>query len=153
MSCSYFPFQKIYLQLWISFEVVFLTSLISKPREVRVARRLSTVFLLSRPRHSLNSLAAVVKEIEEIPAHLPNGAALKDSVQRARDWLQEVEALQVGFQSLTVPLWRAGMERWWRGMRWVSWRVPCVWVGHVTDSLLPRVDALAHPTCCPHQLA
>uniref|UniRef100_A0AAA9SAM5 [histone H3]-trimethyl-L-lysine(4) demethylase n=2 Tax=Bos TaxID=9903 RepID=A0AAA9SAM5_BOVIN len=52
--------------------------------------------LKARPRHSLNSLAAVVKEIEEIPAHLPNGAALKDSVQRARDWLQEVEALQAG---------------------------------------------------------
>lgn len=81
--------------------MVFLTSLISKPLEARVAQRLSTVFLLSRPRHSLNSLAAVVKEIEEIPAHLPNGAALKDSVQRARDWLQEVEALQVGFQRLT----------------------------------------------------
>lgn len=79
--------------------MVFLTSLISKPR---VAQRLSTVSLLSRPRHSLSSLAAVVKEIEEIPAHLPNGAALKDSVQRARDWLQEVEALQVGFQSPRV---------------------------------------------------
>lgn len=64
-----------------------------------VARRLTTLFLLSRPRHSLSSLAAVVKEIEEIPAHLPNGAALKDSVQRAREWLQEAEALQVGSQS------------------------------------------------------
>ncbi|XP_033271847.1 lysine-specific demethylase 5B isoform X3 [Orcinus orca] len=52
--------------------------------------------LKARPRHSLNSLATVVKEIEEIPAYLPNGAALKDSVQRARDWLQDVEALQAG---------------------------------------------------------
>ncbi|XP_004756376.1 lysine-specific demethylase 5B isoform X3 [Mustela putorius furo] len=52
--------------------------------------------LKARPRHSLNSLATAVKEIEEIPAYLPNGAALKDSVQRARDWLQDVEALQVG---------------------------------------------------------
>uniref|UniRef100_A0A5F9DCF3 Lysine-specific demethylase 5B n=1 Tax=Oryctolagus cuniculus TaxID=9986 RepID=A0A5F9DCF3_RABIT len=52
--------------------------------------------LKARPRHSLNSLATAVKEIEEIPAYLPNGAALKDSVQRAKDWLQDVEALQAG---------------------------------------------------------
>uniref|UniRef100_A0A2K5MR55 [histone H3]-trimethyl-L-lysine(4) demethylase n=1 Tax=Cercocebus atys TaxID=9531 RepID=A0A2K5MR55_CERAT len=52
--------------------------------------------LKARPRHSLNSLATAVREIEEIPAYLPNGAALKDSVQRARDWLQDVEALQAG---------------------------------------------------------
>lgn len=36
-----------------------------------------------------------VKEMEEIPAYLPSGAALKDAVQKAQDWLQEVEALQV----------------------------------------------------------
>lgn len=39
---------------------------------------------------------AAVKELEEIPAYLPNGVALKDAVQKAKDWLQEVEALQVG---------------------------------------------------------
>ncbi|KFV60321.1 Lysine-specific demethylase 5B, partial [Gavia stellata] len=50
----------------------------------------------ARPRQSLSSLVAAVKEIEEIPAYLPNGAALKDAVQKAKDWLQEVEALQVG---------------------------------------------------------
>ncbi|NWI73191.1 KDM5B demethylase, partial [Dryoscopus gambensis] len=50
----------------------------------------------ARPRQSLSSLAAAVKELEEIPAYLPNGAALKDAVQKAKDWLQEVEALQVG---------------------------------------------------------
>lgn len=48
-----------------------------------------------RPRQSLSSLAAAVKELEEIPAYLPNGAALKDAVQKAKDWLQEVESLQV----------------------------------------------------------
>lgn len=48
-----------------------------------------------RPRHSLSSLAVAVKEIEEIPAYLPSGAALKESVQRARDWLRDVEALRV----------------------------------------------------------
>ena len=56
------------------------------------------IFHFCRPRHSLTSLATAVKEIEEIPAYLPNGAALKDSVQRARDWLQDVEALQVGLR-------------------------------------------------------
>lgn len=63
-----------------------------------------------RPRHSLNSLATAVKEIEEIPAYLPNGAALKDSVQRARDWLQDVEALQVGVRKkcLGMPRWLSG---------------------------------------------
>uniref|UniRef100_A0A8C0BD80 [histone H3]-trimethyl-L-lysine(4) demethylase n=1 Tax=Buteo japonicus TaxID=224669 RepID=A0A8C0BD80_9AVES len=50
----------------------------------------------ARPRQSLSSLVPAVKEIEEIPAYLPNGVALKDAVQKAKDWLQEVEALQVG---------------------------------------------------------
>ncbi|XP_054432486.1 lysine-specific demethylase 5B [Pteronotus mesoamericanus] len=52
--------------------------------------------LRARPRSSLSSLAAALKEMEGIPAYLPSGAALKDSVQRARDWLQEVDALQAG---------------------------------------------------------
>ncbi|NWJ05228.1 KDM5B demethylase, partial [Crypturellus undulatus] len=50
----------------------------------------------ARPRQSLSSLVAAVREIEEIPAYLPNGAALKDAVQKAKDWLQEVEGLQAG---------------------------------------------------------
>lgn len=52
--------------------------------------------LKARPRNSLSSLTTAVKEIEEIPAYLPNGAVLKDSVQRARDWLRDVDALQAG---------------------------------------------------------
>lgn len=40
-----------------------------------------------------------MKEIEEIPAYLPNGIALKEAVKKARDWLQEVEGLQVGIIS------------------------------------------------------
>uniref|UniRef100_A0A5F8H4S3 Lysine-specific demethylase 5B n=1 Tax=Monodelphis domestica TaxID=13616 RepID=A0A5F8H4S3_MONDO len=66
----------------------------------------------ARPRHSLNSLAAAVKEIEEIPAYLPNGLALKDAVQKARDWLQEVEALQAGGR---VPVLETLMELVSRG--------------------------------------
>lgn len=49
-----------------------------------------------RPRQSLSSLEAAVKEIDIIPAYLPNGIALKDAVKKAKDWLQEVESLQVG---------------------------------------------------------
>lgn len=52
--------------------------------------------LRARPRHSLSSLATAVKEMEEIPAYLPNGTVLKDSVQKARDWVQDVDALQAG---------------------------------------------------------
>ncbi|KYO33188.1 lysine-specific demethylase 5B isoform B [Alligator mississippiensis] len=50
----------------------------------------------ARPRQTLSSLVAAVKEIEEIPAYLPNGIVLKDVAQKAKDWLQEVEALQGG---------------------------------------------------------
>ncbi|XP_039175006.1 lysine-specific demethylase 5B isoform X1 [Crotalus tigris] len=50
----------------------------------------------SRPRQSLSSLEAAVKEIDVIPAYLPNGIALKDAVKKAKDWLQEVESLQAG---------------------------------------------------------
>ncbi|XP_038235394.1 lysine-specific demethylase 5B isoform X7 [Dermochelys coriacea] len=50
----------------------------------------------ARARQSVSSLVAAVKEIEEIPAYLPNGIALKDAVQKAKDWLKEVEALQAG---------------------------------------------------------
>lgn len=54
------------------------------------------VFFILRPRQSLSSLEAAVKEIDVIPAYLPNGIALKDAVKKAKDWLQEVESLQVG---------------------------------------------------------
>uniref|UniRef100_A0A803XYL6 [histone H3]-trimethyl-L-lysine(4) demethylase n=1 Tax=Meleagris gallopavo TaxID=9103 RepID=A0A803XYL6_MELGA len=54
----------------------------------------------ARPRQSLSSLVVAVKEMEEIPAYLPSGAALKDAVQKAQDWLQEVEALQAIMRGL-----------------------------------------------------
>lgn len=57
------------------------------------------LFCIPRPRQSLSSLVAALKKIEEIPAYLPNGVALKDAVQKAKDWLQEVESLQVGKMS------------------------------------------------------
>ncbi|KAM8815286.1 lysine-specific demethylase 5B isoform 3-T3 [Rhynchonycteris naso] len=84
--------------------------------------------LRARPRHSLNSLATAVKEMEEIPAYLPSGAALKDSVQRARDWLQDVETLQVGGR---VPVLDTLVELVTRG-RYIP----------VHLSSLPRLESL-----------
>uniref|UniRef100_A0A8D0GTH0 [histone H3]-trimethyl-L-lysine(4) demethylase n=1 Tax=Sphenodon punctatus TaxID=8508 RepID=A0A8D0GTH0_SPHPU len=66
----------------------------------------------ARPRQSLSSLAAAVKEIEEIPAYLPNGIALKDAAKRAKDWIQEVEGLQAGGR---VPVLDTLMELVSRG--------------------------------------
>ncbi|MGH0191504.1 UNVERIFIED_CONTAM: hypothetical protein FKN15_064705 [Acipenser sinensis] len=62
----------------------------------------------ARPHHTLVTLAAAVQEVDSIPAHLPNCVLLKDSVQRAEEWLLEVEALQVGNSkraSNTSPQW------------------------------------------------
>lgn len=50
----------------------------------------------ARPHLSLAAVAEAVSEIEDIPAYLPSGLALKDAMQRAQDWLQEVECLQAG---------------------------------------------------------
>ncbi|XP_074833909.1 lysine-specific demethylase 5B isoform X4 [Carettochelys insculpta] len=66
----------------------------------------------ARPRQSVSTLMAAVKEIEEIPAYLPNGIALKDAVQKAKDWIQEVEALQAGGR---VPVLDTLMELVARG--------------------------------------
>lgn len=77
--------------------MVFLISLVNATSN-DIVQTLSGLLLSARPRQSLTSLATAVKEMEEIPAYLPSGAVLKDAVQRARDWLQDVEALQVGLQ-------------------------------------------------------
>ncbi|XP_069489794.1 lysine-specific demethylase 5B isoform X1 [Ambystoma mexicanum] len=57
--------------------------------------------LKTRPCGSLNILTAALKELENIPACLPNGVALKETLQKANEWHQEVEALQV---SGRIPL-------------------------------------------------
>ncbi|XP_054568880.1 lysine-specific demethylase 5B isoform X1 [Eptesicus fuscus] len=84
--------------------------------------------LRARPRQSLTSLATAVKEMEEIPAYLPSGAVLKDAVQKARDWLQDVEALQAGGR---VPVLDTLVELVTRGR--------CIPV-HLSS--LPRLEAL-----------
>ncbi|XP_072336827.1 lysine (K)-specific demethylase 5Ba isoform X3 [Scyliorhinus torazame] len=50
--------------------------------------------LKTRPPHSLTTLSAALEEVRVIPAYLPNGLALKEAVQKARIWLQEVEIFQ-----------------------------------------------------------
>uniref|UniRef100_A0A8B9GZ28 [histone H3]-trimethyl-L-lysine(4) demethylase n=1 Tax=Astyanax mexicanus TaxID=7994 RepID=A0A8B9GZ28_ASTMX len=52
--------------------------------------------LKTRPPESLASLSATLKEVDSVPTYLPNCLLLRDSVQRATEWLKEAEALQVG---------------------------------------------------------
>ncbi|XP_061920283.1 lysine-specific demethylase 5B-B-like isoform X1 [Entelurus aequoreus] len=48
------------------------------------------------PYHSIETLDAELQEIENIPAYLPNCLQLKDVVLKAKKWLHEAEALQLG---------------------------------------------------------
>uniref|UniRef100_A0A3B1KA19 [histone H3]-trimethyl-L-lysine(4) demethylase n=1 Tax=Astyanax mexicanus TaxID=7994 RepID=A0A3B1KA19_ASTMX len=52
--------------------------------------------LKTRPPESLTSLSGTLKEVDSVPTYLPNCLLLRDSVQRATEWLKEAEALQVG---------------------------------------------------------
>ncbi|XP_047678870.1 lysine-specific demethylase 5B-B isoform X4 [Tachysurus fulvidraco] len=52
--------------------------------------------LKARPPESVESLSAVLKEIEAVPTYMPNCLLLRDSVNRATEWLKEAEALQLG---------------------------------------------------------
>ncbi|XP_072308663.1 lysine (K)-specific demethylase 5Ba isoform X2 [Eucyclogobius newberryi] len=50
----------------------------------------------NRPFQSIEALDTALQEVENIPAFLPNCLELKDTVERAKGWLQEAEALQLG---------------------------------------------------------
>uniref|UniRef100_A0A3B3DZJ7 [histone H3]-trimethyl-L-lysine(4) demethylase n=1 Tax=Oryzias melastigma TaxID=30732 RepID=A0A3B3DZJ7_ORYME len=50
----------------------------------------------ARPCHSIDTLEAALQEVENIPAYLPNCLQLKDVVTKAKKWLHEAEALQLG---------------------------------------------------------
>uniref|UniRef100_A0A3Q1JVE1 [histone H3]-trimethyl-L-lysine(4) demethylase n=1 Tax=Anabas testudineus TaxID=64144 RepID=A0A3Q1JVE1_ANATE len=50
----------------------------------------------ARPYHSLETLDTALQEVENIPAYLPNCLQLKDVVVKAKKWLHEAEALQLG---------------------------------------------------------
>jgi len=53
------------------------------------------VLLPIRPPHSIETLSAAAEKTSGIPAYLPNCLLLKDTIRKAREWLQEAEELQV----------------------------------------------------------
>ncbi|KAG7166548.1 Lysine-specific demethylase 5C-like [Homarus americanus] len=57
--------------------------------------------LNAKPGISVSKGEELVKQAEEVPAHLPSVAALKDAVKRAREWTNKVTMLQKGE---TAPL-------------------------------------------------
>uniref|UniRef100_A0AAQ4REH1 [histone H3]-trimethyl-L-lysine(4) demethylase n=1 Tax=Gasterosteus aculeatus aculeatus TaxID=481459 RepID=A0AAQ4REH1_GASAC len=50
----------------------------------------------ARPNHNLETLDAALQEVENIPAYLPNCLQLKDVFTKAKKWLHDAEALQLG---------------------------------------------------------
>uniref|UniRef100_A0A8L0DUI1 [histone H3]-trimethyl-L-lysine(4) demethylase n=1 Tax=Oncorhynchus mykiss TaxID=8022 RepID=A0A8L0DUI1_ONCMY len=50
--------------------------------------------LKARPPLSIETLSETAEKVAGIPAYLPNCLMLKDSISRAREWLQEVDMLQ-----------------------------------------------------------
>ncbi|XP_037346584.2 lysine (K)-specific demethylase 5Ba [Pungitius pungitius] len=50
----------------------------------------------ARPHHHLETLDAALQEVENIPAYLPNCLQLKDVFTKAKKWLHDAEALQLG---------------------------------------------------------
>ncbi|NP_001002166.2 lysine-specific demethylase 5B-B [Danio rerio] len=68
--------------------------------------------LKARPPESLETLCSMLTQVEGVPAYLPNCLLLQDTVNRAKEWLQEAESLQVGgqvpvFSSLSDMVLRA----------------------------------------------
>lgn len=55
-----------------------------------------------RPPHSIETLSGASEKASGIPAHLPNCMLLKDTIRKAREWLQEAEELQVILTSASV---------------------------------------------------
>uniref|UniRef100_A0A8C1ABH6 [histone H3]-trimethyl-L-lysine(4) demethylase n=1 Tax=Cyprinus carpio carpio TaxID=630221 RepID=A0A8C1ABH6_CYPCA len=51
--------------------------------------------LKARPPESLETLSSMLTQIDGVPAYLPNCLLLQDTVNRAKEWLQEAEDLQV----------------------------------------------------------
>ena len=52
------------------------------------------IVFLCRPRHVLSTLDSIVNESASIPAYLPNVWALKEALQKAKDWVAKVESVQ-----------------------------------------------------------
>uniref|UniRef100_A0A8C0YNP1 [histone H3]-trimethyl-L-lysine(4) demethylase n=1 Tax=Cyprinus carpio carpio TaxID=630221 RepID=A0A8C0YNP1_CYPCA len=58
--------------------------------------------LKARPPESLETLRSMLTQVDGVPAYLPNCLLLQDTVNRAKEWLQEAEDLQVGGQTLVL---------------------------------------------------
>ncbi|XP_018431943.1 PREDICTED: lysine-specific demethylase 5A [Nanorana parkeri] len=54
--------------------------------------------LQARPQHTVSSLESIIVEAKSIQAYLPNVLALKEALQRAKDWTAKVESIQNGSQ-------------------------------------------------------
>ncbi|XP_074499542.1 lysine-specific demethylase 5B-B isoform X2 [Sebastes fasciatus] len=54
----------------------------------------SSSLLKARPPHSIETLSAAAEKASGITAYLPNCLLLKDTIRKAREWLQEAEELQ-----------------------------------------------------------
>ncbi|KAE8613560.1 hypothetical protein XENTR_v10007759 [Xenopus tropicalis] len=52
--------------------------------------------LQARPQHSMGGIESIIVEAKNIHAYLPNVLALKEALQRAKDWTAKVEAIQSG---------------------------------------------------------
>uniref|UniRef100_A0A8C7J5R2 [histone H3]-trimethyl-L-lysine(4) demethylase n=1 Tax=Oncorhynchus kisutch TaxID=8019 RepID=A0A8C7J5R2_ONCKI len=78
----------------------------------------------TRPCHCVETLEAALQEVASIPAYLPNCLLLKDTVDQAKDWLQEADTLQVGgripvldtltdlvSRAKTIPVWLDPLAR------------------------------------------
>uniref|UniRef100_A0A8C7J6K1 [histone H3]-trimethyl-L-lysine(4) demethylase n=1 Tax=Oncorhynchus kisutch TaxID=8019 RepID=A0A8C7J6K1_ONCKI len=78
----------------------------------------------TRPCHCVETLEAALQEVASIPAYLPNCLLLKDTVDQAKDWLQEADTLQLGgripvldtltdlvSRAKTIPVWLDPLAR------------------------------------------
>ncbi|XP_037628330.1 lysine-specific demethylase 5B-B isoform X2 [Sebastes umbrosus] len=54
----------------------------------------SSSLLKARPPHSIETLSAAAEKASGITAYLPNCLLLKDTIRKAREWLQEADELQ-----------------------------------------------------------
>ena len=53
------------------------------------------LLIYCRPRHAMATLETIVNEARNIPAFLPNTAALNEALKRAKDWTRKMEEIQV----------------------------------------------------------
>ncbi|XP_033647980.1 lysine-specific demethylase 5A-like isoform X1 [Asterias rubens] len=54
------------------------------------------ICLQAKPRHAMATLDTIVNEARNIPAFLPNTAALNEALKRAKDWTRKMEEIQNG---------------------------------------------------------